>query len=179
MDAAPVERGSKVHCQTGVDCLVHDAEKRQRVSWKNIGAGLHSIHEPSLSTIDFPLFAVAGTMPITVWILRISSSVIILHLLSMKKFHVAPHKMAVFPDICDAGRRGLEMLEVASHGARRSSNSNHFESHLVSNQPTRTGRNIHVLQGLCTKTGAILPDRSEGIERGAAVFPAPLWYYSF
>jgi hypothetical protein len=78
------------------------AGKRRRFAPTSSIASQLSIHEPSLAPAIWPAlsvpfsFTASRAMTNTVWILRNASSVIILHLLSMKRKHAAMHKMAVF-----------------------------------------------------------------------------------
>lgn len=77
--------------------------------------------------------------PITVWILRNASSVIILHLLSMNEMYAAPHKSAVF------GRSVLLMepsrpsWRSAGAAFRRASRANHLGCKPLPNRPPRNG----------------------------------------
>ncbi|WP_288016106.1 hypothetical protein [Blastomonas sp.] len=76
--------------------LIPGGVHQQHIAEKSINRGLALVHSPSLGTIGFLSPAIAETMCLTVWILRNASSVIFLHLLSMKEFHAAAHKMTLF-----------------------------------------------------------------------------------
>lgn len=103
---AGIPTGSRMHRKHR--CPACGAVHRQPIAGRNIGAGRHLIHEPSLRPYDFFVLAVVAAIPITVWILHNASSVIILHLLSMNKIRAAPHKKLAFPPPCR--RRHSDMV---------------------------------------------------------------------
>jgi hypothetical protein len=83
-------------------------------------------------------------MRLTVWILRNASSVIFLHLLSMKEFHAAAHKMTLFQAVALSAhisgnarlRRGARAQDRRTESLRQICNTRPPSTHHGAYRPT-------------------------------------------